>query len=236
MPARSRRSKAPMAGFSRTERCGKTRRPSGQWAMPGGLVGDQAGDADRPVVAQRQVEGGAVGHRHQRIRQAWVVHAEWGFECLPKCHPRQDASGALRRQFRHGGLRRWARGGCHAAARHHRRPRRGRGDRAAFREAGRRRLWAPQTAALAARFRTLAFDHRGTGRNAGALPEPHSGLHMAEDAGEVMQAAMPSPSSSRSRSTACRWNSSAADIGTANRSAGPVATAGGRHSEPGFRA
>jgi hypothetical protein len=91
-------------------------------------------------------------------------------------------------------------------------------------------------AALAARFHTLAFDHRGTGRNAGALPEPHSVLHMAEDAGEVMQAAMPSPSSSRSRSTACRWNSSAADIGTANRSAGPVATAGGRHSEPGFRA
>lgn len=42
-------------------------------------------------------------------------------------------------------------------------------------------FWAPQMAALEARYRVLAYDHRGTGANAGPLPEPYTILHMAAD-------------------------------------------------------
>ncbi|MBR0656987.1 pyrimidine utilization protein D [Plastoroseomonas arctica] len=49
-------------------------------------------------------------------------------------------------------------------------------------------FWAPQMEALAAQFRILLFDQRGTGRNAEALPEPYSIAHMADDAAAVMDA------------------------------------------------
>ncbi|UPY35992.1 pyrimidine utilization protein D [Sediminicoccus sp. KRV36] len=42
-------------------------------------------------------------------------------------------------------------------------------------------FWAPQRAALEARFRVLAFDQRGTGRNAEPLPEGYTIGHMADD-------------------------------------------------------
>jgi aminoacrylate hydrolase len=48
--------------------------------------------------------------------------------------------------------------------------------------------WSPQRAALQD-FRVLAFDHRGTGRNAGALPPGYTIDHMAADAFAVMDAA-----------------------------------------------
>jgi aminoacrylate hydrolase len=50
-------------------------------------------------------------------------------------------------------------------------------------------FWAPQRAALEARFRVVAFDQRGTGRNAQPLPEDYSIGHMAEDVVEVLDAA-----------------------------------------------
>jgi len=50
-------------------------------------------------------------------------------------------------------------------------------------------FWAPQRAALEQRFRVLAFDQRGTGRNAEALPEGYTIGHMADDVIEVMDAA-----------------------------------------------
>ena len=50
-------------------------------------------------------------------------------------------------------------------------------------------FWAPQRAALEARFRVLAFDQRGTGRNAEKLPEGYTIGHMAEDVIQVMDAA-----------------------------------------------
>ena len=50
-------------------------------------------------------------------------------------------------------------------------------------------FWAPQRAALEEHFQVLAFDHRGTGRNAGPLPEHYSIGHMAEDVIAVMEAA-----------------------------------------------
>lgn len=50
-------------------------------------------------------------------------------------------------------------------------------------------FWKPQMATLEARFRVLAFDHRGTGANAAALPEGYSIRHMADDVAAVMDAA-----------------------------------------------
>lgn len=50
-------------------------------------------------------------------------------------------------------------------------------------------FWAPQRAALEAQFRVLAFDHRGTGANAGSLPDGYSIAHMADDVIAVMDAA-----------------------------------------------
>ncbi|UUX94431.1 pyrimidine utilization protein D [Aquabacterium sp. J223] len=48
--------------------------------------------------------------------------------------------------------------------------------------------WAPQAPALAGH-RVLAFDHRGTGRNAGGLPPGYSVPDMADEALAVMDAA-----------------------------------------------
>ncbi len=42
-------------------------------------------------------------------------------------------------------------------------------------------FWAPQMAAVEAHYRVLAYDHRGTGANAGTLPDPYSIAAMAED-------------------------------------------------------
>lgn len=50
-------------------------------------------------------------------------------------------------------------------------------------------FWAPQRAALEGRFRVLAFDQRGTGRNAQPLPEGYTIGHMADDVIAVMEAA-----------------------------------------------
>ncbi|MEI6160106.1 MAG: pyrimidine utilization protein D [Roseococcus sp.] len=50
-------------------------------------------------------------------------------------------------------------------------------------------FWAPQRAALEARFRVLAFDQRGTGRNAGPLPVSYTIGHMADDVIAVLDAA-----------------------------------------------
>jgi len=50
-------------------------------------------------------------------------------------------------------------------------------------------FWEPQRAALEEHFRVVAFDHRGTGRNAGPLPDPYAIADMARDAVEVLDAA-----------------------------------------------
>lgn len=50
-------------------------------------------------------------------------------------------------------------------------------------------FWAPQRAALEARFRVLAFDQRGTARNAESLPEGYTIGHMTDDVIGVMDAA-----------------------------------------------
>lgn len=50
-------------------------------------------------------------------------------------------------------------------------------------------FWTPQRAALEQRFRVLAFDQRGTGRNAEPLPEGYTIGHMADDVIAVMDAA-----------------------------------------------
>lgn len=50
-------------------------------------------------------------------------------------------------------------------------------------------FWAPQRAALEQHFRVLAFDQRGTGRNAGPLPKGYTIGHMADDVLAVMDAA-----------------------------------------------
>lgn len=48
-------------------------------------------------------------------------------------------------------------------------------------------FWAPQMEALEARYRVLAYDHRGTGANAGPLPEPCTIAHMAADVAGVLE-------------------------------------------------
>lgn len=50
-------------------------------------------------------------------------------------------------------------------------------------------FWAPQRAALEEHFRVVAFDHRGTGRNAGELPEGYTIGHMADDVVAVLHEA-----------------------------------------------
>ena len=47
-------------------------------------------------------------------------------------------------------------------------------------------FWAPQMAALEARYRVLAYDQRGTGANAGPLAEPYTIAHMARDVVEML--------------------------------------------------
>jgi aminoacrylate hydrolase len=47
-------------------------------------------------------------------------------------------------------------------------------------------FWTPQVEALSRDFRVVLFDHRGTGANAGALPEGYTIGHMAEDVVEVL--------------------------------------------------
>jgi aminoacrylate hydrolase len=49
--------------------------------------------------------------------------------------------------------------------------------------------WRPQMEALAAQFRVVTFDQRGTGRNRQDLPEPYSIEAMADDVVEVLDAA-----------------------------------------------
>jgi len=50
-------------------------------------------------------------------------------------------------------------------------------------------FWAPQRAALEEHFSVVAFDQRGTGRNAGPLPDGYTIGHMADDVVEVLDAA-----------------------------------------------
>lgn len=50
-------------------------------------------------------------------------------------------------------------------------------------------FWAPQMAALTARFNVLLYDHRGTGRSVRRLTDPHSVDAMAADMRLVMDAA-----------------------------------------------
>jgi aminoacrylate hydrolase len=49
-------------------------------------------------------------------------------------------------------------------------------------------FWAPQMEALLSRFRVVLYDHRGTGRSARTLTEPHSVAAMGEDILKVMDA------------------------------------------------
>jgi aminoacrylate hydrolase len=50
-------------------------------------------------------------------------------------------------------------------------------------------FWAPQRAALEEHFQVIAFDQRGTGRNAAPLPQGYTIGHMADDVVEVLDAA-----------------------------------------------
>lgn len=50
-------------------------------------------------------------------------------------------------------------------------------------------FWGPQRSALEQHFRVLAFDQRGTGRNAEPLPKDYTIGHMADDVIAVMDAA-----------------------------------------------
>jgi aminoacrylate hydrolase len=50
-------------------------------------------------------------------------------------------------------------------------------------------FWTPQRAALEEHFRVVAFDQRGTGRNAEPLPDDYTIGHMADDVIEVLDAA-----------------------------------------------
>jgi aminoacrylate hydrolase len=47
-------------------------------------------------------------------------------------------------------------------------------------------FWRVQTAALADRFHVIAYDHRGTGANAGPLPDPYAISAMADDVFSVV--------------------------------------------------
>lgn len=49
-------------------------------------------------------------------------------------------------------------------------------------------FFAPQMAALTARFRVVLYDHRGTGRSDRALPSPYAVDHMARDMAGVIDA------------------------------------------------
>lgn len=50
-------------------------------------------------------------------------------------------------------------------------------------------FWAPQMAALEARYRVLAYDHRGTGDNTEPLPEPYTIAAMAADVAGLLDEA-----------------------------------------------
>src|SRR6201996_1743787 len=50
-------------------------------------------------------------------------------------------------------------------------------------------FWRPQIEALAAHHRVIVYDQRGTGANAGELPDDYSIAHMAEDVVEVLDGA-----------------------------------------------
>lgn len=50
-------------------------------------------------------------------------------------------------------------------------------------------FWQPQLAALAARFRVMLYDHRGTGRNTDALPADYSIADMANEVAAMLDAA-----------------------------------------------
>lgn len=50
-------------------------------------------------------------------------------------------------------------------------------------------FWTPQRAALEEHLRVVAFDQRGTGANAGPLPDGYTIGHMADDVIEVLDAA-----------------------------------------------
>ncbi|MDT8333563.1 pyrimidine utilization protein D [Roseomonas gilardii] len=50
-------------------------------------------------------------------------------------------------------------------------------------------FWAPQRAALEEHFQVVAFDQRGTGRNAGPLPDAYAIADMADDVARVLDAA-----------------------------------------------
>jgi aminoacrylate hydrolase len=49
-------------------------------------------------------------------------------------------------------------------------------------------FWAPQMEALLNRFRVVLYDHRGTGRSARTLTEPHTVAAMGEDIVRIMDA------------------------------------------------
>jgi aminoacrylate hydrolase len=49
-------------------------------------------------------------------------------------------------------------------------------------------FWAPQMEALLSRFRVVLYDHRGTGRSARSLTEPHTVAAMGEDIVRILDA------------------------------------------------